>query len=192
MRQRERQPVQDQDKQALPHAPQSGRTSRDTAQNAREFGTNHPVSRTLLLLLAAVGALALASVPAAARGHSTARLHRLHVPPPPADTDTGDTHLASGVAVSETEWAVRTSRTELAAGEVTIRVYNIGMDDHDIAIADDAGKLLGQTGLKAGTDGTLKVTLAPGHYKLYCTLFGGTSESHETKGMLAFVDVKTR
>lgn len=149
-------------------------------------------TKTLLLLLTAAGALALASVPAAAQRRSAhARVHRLHVPPPPADTDTGDTTLASGVAVNETEWAVRTSRTELAAGEVTIRVYNVGMDDHDIAIADDSGKLLGQQGLKAGGNGTLKVTLAPGHYKIYCTLFGGTSESHEAKGMVTFVDVKT-
>ena len=150
------------------------------------------MSRTpLYLLLATAGVLASASAPAVAKEHATTRLHRLHVPPPPADTDTGDTRLASGLVVNETEWAVRTSRTELAAGEVTLRVYNVGMDDHDIAIADESGKLLGQQGLKASTDGTLKVTLVPGHYKIYCTLFGGTSESHEAKGMISFVDVKT-
>ena len=162
-------------------------------------------------LLAAVGLLALAGTPAAAPEHPVSthtttagsqpaaafagpfvrRRHRLTVPPPPLDTDTGDTSLATGLAVNETEWAVRTSRTELAAGEVTLRVYNTGMDDHDLAVADAGGNLLGQAGLKAGADGSIKVTLAPGRYKLYCTLFGGTSESHEVKGMVAYVDVKT-
>lgn len=122
-------------------------------------------------LVASVGVLA----PAA-----DARVHRLHRPPPP---------LQAATSVDEDEYLVRPSRTRLRSGPVRIGVVNRGMDDHDLAIADASGAVLGVVALAPGARGTLTPTLAPGRYKLYCSLFAGTPIAHEALGMFAFLDV---
>jgi plastocyanin len=121
--------------------------------------------------------LALAA-PASARRHR----HRVHRPPPPL-------RLWSSVGITEVEYAVTPSHLNLAAGPVRISIANRGMDDHDLTITTDAGTPVAYVYVPAAVDGapgraTLSRTLAPGRYRLYCSLF-----DHAARGMVAYVQV---
>jgi plastocyanin len=105
------------------------------------------------------------------------------VPPPPAVT------LPSSLAVDETEYSLRPSQIVLAAGPVKINVYNRGMDDHDLTVVDGNG-VAQQLPVKPGESGTLVIALRPGSYRLYCSLFAGTPESHDALGMHNTIDVR--
>ncbi|MGE0025893.1 MAG: hypothetical protein AB7O78_08325 [Thermoleophilia bacterium] len=123
-------------------------------------------------------ALLLAALVLAASAVAAPRLHRTKLPPAPP--------LPTSLGVDESEWKVVPSQRLVAAGTVTLRVYNRGEDDHDLAVVDAAGtkhSLL----LAPGTNGTLQVTLTPGVWKLYCSLFAGTADSHEDQGMAATI-----
>ena len=108
------------------------------------------------------------------------RKHRLHLPPP---------IQPARLTVDETEWSVRLSRTSVPAGSVRLRVYNRGMDDHDLVVVDHLG-VAHALALMQKESGTLDVMLGKGRYKLFCSLFAGTSFAHETLGMVAYLDVK--
>ena len=41
-----------------------------------------------------------------------------------------------------------------------------------------------------GQEGTLIVALKPGSYRLYCSLFEGTPQSHDALGMHAVIEVR--
>ncbi len=127
---------------------------------------------TLLALLV----LALAAAPGVA-GSAGERLHRLHVPPPPAKV------LPQSLAVDEFEWGMRGTQLEVKAGSVRIAVYNRGMDDHDLTLVDAHGKVH-SIPLAPGADAVLHADLAAGPVKLYCSLFAGTPDSHVDKGMV--------
>lgn len=133
---------------------------------------------TRTLVRAALALLCLSAI-AAATAVAAPRLHRTTLPPPVA--------LPRSLAVDEGEWLVRPSRNVVAAGDVTFRVYNRGMDDHDFSVVDAAGTLR-QVPLAPGADATLTVTLGPGRHRLYCSLFAGTPESHEALGMVGYID----
>jgi plastocyanin len=118
-------------------------------------------------LVAAV-VLVLAVVPVAA-----GRKRRLHLPTPP---------LAHSLSVDAIEWALRPSKVTVAAGPVRIHFYNRGEDAHNLTVVDGSGVahvLL----LQPGADGVITPSLAPGHYHFFCSLFAGTPQSHETRGM---------
>ena len=127
------------------------------------------------------GALICISLIAAASAVAAPRLHRTKLPPPPP--------LPTSFAVDEGEWVVRASKRVVAAGEVSIRVYNRGMDDHDLTLVDANGTLQ-QIFLAPGEQGSIRATLTPGVWKLYCSLFEGTPSSHEALGMVALVRAK--
>jgi hypothetical protein len=133
---------------------------------------------TLLALLV----LALAAAPGVA-GSAGGRLHRLHVPPPPARV------LPQSIALDEFEWGIRGTHLEIAAGQLRIHVYNRGMDDHDLAVVDAQG-VLHTVPLASGADAVLDVDVAAGPVKLFCSLFAGTPDSHEAKGMVFNVTAK--
>ena len=133
---------------------------------------------TLLALLV----LALAAAPGVA-GSAGERLHRLHVPPPPARV------LPQSIALDEFEWGIRGTHLEIAAGQLRIHVYNRGMDDHDLAVVDSQG-VLHTVPLASGADAVLDVDVAAGPVKLFCSLFAGTPDSHEAKGMVFNVTAK--
>jgi plastocyanin len=128
--------------------------------------------------LAAAG-LALAAAPLA----PVPRVHRLHVPPPIVAA------LPSSLAVDESEYTLRPSQILVAAGQVKINVYNRGMDDHDLTLVDGNG-VTQQVALHSGASSTLIVALKPGSYRLYCSLFEGTPESHDALGMHAVINVQ--
>ena len=91
--------------------------------------------------------------------------------------------------MDEGEWVVVPSKRVVAAGEVGIRVYNRGMDDHDLTLVDAAGTTR-QVFLAPGEQGSIRAILTPGVWKLYCSLFAGTPSSHEALGMVALVRAK--
>ena len=121
----------------------------------------------------AFGLLVLALLGAAST-LAAARVHRVRVPPPPP--------LPTATAVDETEWGIRASRRVLAAGDVRLRVYNRGEDDHDLVLVDGDG-VPHKLDLAPGESGTIRARLRPGRYRILCSLFAGTPESHEDKGM---------
>ena len=127
------------------------------------------------LAAALVGALVLATAPAAL---GAPRLHRTTLPPPTA--------LPTSLAVDEGEWLVRPSKRLVAAGEVVLRVYNRGMDDHDLTVVDATGQTK-RVYLAPTATGVLRVTLTPGTWRLYCSLFAGTPSAHEALGMVAYL-----
>jgi uncharacterized cupredoxin-like copper-binding protein len=147
------------------------------------------VSRTLRRRLAAAGALAAlaAGGVAAAAGPSALeflpRIHRQHVPPPAAPA------LPSSLAVDEAEYTLRPSQIVLAAGDVDFNVYNRGMDDHDMTLVDGNG-VQHQVAVHPGQSAQLIVALKPGTYRLFCSLFEGTPQSHDALGMHAEITVK--
>ena len=121
------------------------------------------------------------SLIAAASAVAAPRLHRTKLPPP--------LPLPTSLAVDEGEYVVVPSKKVVAAGPVTFRIYNRGMDDHDLTLVDAAGG--GHTlYLPPGESGSLQVTLPPGTWKLYCSLFAGTPSSHEALGMAAYVTAR--
>ncbi len=126
----------------------------------------------------ALALLAAALLPSG--GGAAERHHRLRLPEP---------ELPRALAVDETEWTVRPSRTLVAAGVVRLRVYNRGQDDHNLVLRD-AGGALQAVSLKPGEAGTISARLKRGTTTLYCGLFAGTAESHEAKGMVAQLRVR--
>jgi plastocyanin len=124
--------------------------------------------RVLLYLAAACASVLLLASPA------LSRRHRLHAVAPP---------LASSMAVDEQEWSITPSQTVVAAGAVTFRAYDRGMDAHNMALIGPNGRQLAQVSMQPGGSGTVTADLPPGHYQLVCTLYAGTPQSHEALGM---------
>jgi uncharacterized cupredoxin-like copper-binding protein len=82
---------------------------------------------------------------------------------------------ATTVPVSEAEFKITVTSTDLKAGEITFEVKNDGKIPHDLAIKGTADKT---KLIPAGGTAELKVTLKAGKYELYCTVPG-----HEAAGM---------
>jgi len=133
---------------------------------------------TLLALLL----LALAAAPGVA-GSTGERFHRLHLPPPPTSA------LPQSLAIDEFEYGIRGSHLEVAAGPLLIHVYNRGQDAHDLTLVNANGQVQ-SVPVASGADAVLKVNVASGPVQLYCSLFAGTPDSHEAKGMLFNLTVK--
>lgn len=128
-------------------------------------------------------AILLLGTLASALGWSTAgaeRRHRLKLP---------EAELPRSLTVDESEWALRPSKRLLAAGTVRVRVYNRGEDDHNLVLHERDGTPH-VVSLKPKEDGTITARLAPGSYKLVCSLFAGTPDSHELKGMTTTIRVR--
>ena len=104
------------------------------------------------------------------------RIHRLVLPPPEA--------LPNALSVDEDEWYVIPSKTVVASGPVTFRIFNRGEDDHDFAVVDSAGNLKAIE-LAPGANGEIVADLAPGVHKIWCTLPG-----HEALGMVAQIEAR--
>ena len=131
---------------------------------------------------ARIAAVLLAiSLLAAATAVAAPRVHRLRLPPPPP--------LPTSLAVDEDEWTVIPSKRVVAAGPVTLRVYNRGMDDHDVSLVDATGALH-RVYLTPGASTEVRATLTPGTWKIWCSLFEGTPESHELFGMVTTIEAR--
>jgi plastocyanin len=139
------------------------------------------------MIARAAGVSLLAAIAAATpSGHDTLRRHRLILPTPP---------LPHNLTVDEREWAVTPSESVVAAGKVTLQVYDRGEDAHNLTVQGPVtrsgdGKIRGVVSMKSGGSATIVAHLPPGTYKLYCSLFAGTPQSHEMLGMLAQITVR--
>jgi plastocyanin len=71
------------------------------------------------------------------------------------------------------------------AGSVTINFDNKQPLQHDVAVADSSGKVLGQTDLVSSGTANATVSLQPGTYTFYCTVPG-----HREAGMEGTLAVK--
>ena len=71
------------------------------------------------------------------------------------------------------------------AGNVTIDFDNKQPLQHDVAVADSSGKVLGQTDLVSSGTANATVDLQPGTYTFYCTVPG-----HKEAGMEGTLTVK--
>ena len=71
------------------------------------------------------------------------------------------------------------------AGNVTIDFDNKQPLQHDVAVADSSGKVLGQTDLVSSGTANATVDLQPGTYTFYCTVPG-----HREAGMQGTLTVK--
>jgi len=109
------------------------------------------------------------------------RVHRPRLPPPPP--------LPQAVAFDEREWSITASRNVVAAGKVRVRVDNRGEDDHDLVLIEKDGTVHREY-LEPGEGATFRADLAPGAYRVVCTLFAGTPESHEGRGMWTVIRAK--
>ena len=103
-----------------------------------------------------------------------------HRPPPPP--------LPRSIAVDETEYSIALSRPLVGAGEVTLNIYNRGVDDHDLALVDVDGSVQ-VVSVPSRETRTLVARLGVGQTKVYCSLFAGTPASHEDLGMSAVIGV---
>jgi plastocyanin len=135
---------------------------------------------------AAVAAAIAVIAAAAPTGGGALRRHRLTLPTPP---------LPHSLSVDENEWQVIPSERVVAAGTVIMQVYDRGQDAHNLTVqgpvtASGGGAIRGQVWLQSGGATTLVAKLAPGRYKLYCSMFAGTPQSHEAMGMLASITVR--
>jgi uncharacterized cupredoxin-like copper-binding protein len=90
---------------------------------------------------------------------------------------------AQTVAVTETDFKIALPSTTLKAGEVTFDVKNDSQDQHDLIVTGN-GVTAGTPRFDGGQSKTLKVTLKPGTYKLFCSVPG-----HEQLGMKLNVTV---
>ena len=139
------------------------------------------------MIVRAVGASLLVTVAAAApAGASALRRHRLLLPTPP---------LPRSLTVDESEYTVVPSERVVGSGTVTFRVYDRGQDEHNLTIqgpltSTGAGRLRGQVWMKSGGMATIVAKLPAGKYKLYCSMFAGTPQSHEMLGMNTVITVR--
>jgi uncharacterized cupredoxin-like copper-binding protein len=122
-------------------------------------------------------AVAFAVFPAGA----SSRRHRLHLPP---------VQLPRSLTVDEKEWAMQPSKTMVGAGTVRFQAHNRGQDDHNFVIIDGAGNAFGSVSLIPGGSAEVVAKLHPGTYRLFCSLFADTPESHDARGMHALLTVR--
>lgn len=146
------------------------------------------ISRALATLTAAVAAVALLAAVAVASPTSDGvlRTHRLIMPTPP---------LEHALSVDESEYQVVPSESVVAAGVVTFQAYDRGQDEHNLTVqgpvtSSGDGRIRGQVWMQSGGSATIVAKLQPGRYKLYCSMFMGTPQSHEMLGMLAYITVR--
>jgi hypothetical protein len=114
-------------------------------------------------------AAALAAAPAAVSGRPT---------PSPAR-----------VQVTADEFRLALSRVSIRRGPAVVELYNLGEDDHDLAlrrIVPGARTFRVPVVRPRGT-GELEARLVPGRYRLWCTL-----ADHRARGMQATLVVRRR
>jgi hypothetical protein len=96
---------------------------------------------------------------------------------------------ATAVGVGEREWRIALYRSHVPVGRVRFNVRNFGEDDHDLAVRNRHGKLVGVSPeIDPGATARLAVRLRrPGRYVVFCSL-----EGHEALGMRAVLRAKRR
>jgi uncharacterized cupredoxin-like copper-binding protein len=122
--------------------------------------------RWLVLATAAAVALLAAAVDIQARSPEPARLQ-----------------------VTAHEFALVLSRSGVKAGPVVVELFNLGEDDHDLALRRLAPRARTHRvrTVDPGHLREIEARLVPGRYRLWCTLPG-----HRARGMVATLVVRKR
>ena len=108
------------------------------------------------------------------------RKHRPHLPPP---------DLPSTMAIDEFEFFLKPSKRVVAAGKVTMRIYNRGEDDHNLVVVNRKGVEY-RIDIDSQESEVLEPVLTPGTYEVYCDLFAGTAQSDYDLGMVFELSVR--
>ncbi len=90
-----------------------------------------------------------------------AAVRRTTLPPPP--------HLPQATEIVETEYAIDLGRPRLGQGRVRLTVRNRGEDDHDLTLLTGT-RVLHTVFVAPGDTATFGLRLAPGRYRLICTI----------------------
>jgi hypothetical protein len=86
------------------------------------------------------------------------------------------------VILDDTPYSLTSSYNKLKAGPLEFVVFNAGEDDHDLTIDGVQGATVPAP--PDGEEQTLSVSLAPGTYRLYCSLL-----DHAGRGMQSTITV---
>src|SRR5882724_651564 len=130
------------------------------------------------VLLAGLTALAKAQYAEAAVNSDAYSSSTTPVPPAPRAS-------ASPVGVRLSEWKLELSQLTVPTGEVVITVTNGGTMPHGFEI-EGQGVEKEIEPIKVGATSTLRLTLPPGTYEVYCPIGSG---AHEEMGMIAHLEV---
>lgn len=104
------------------------------------------------------------------------------------DTDATPT---SDLDVTLAEWTIKYEGASASAGIVNLVVRNEGNVEHEIAIEDSAGKLIGEIEpFASGSTCEGAFELAAGDYTLLCEIVDEDGMSHAEHGMKAQLTVK--
>ena len=102
--------------------------------------------------------------------------------PAPSTTPPEPSPIPARLGVVAREWSLVLSRTTLPAGAAVVQLQNFGEDAHNLRVErlDGAGAALDVPLAESGEVQKASGTLAPGDYRIYCSLPG-----HEAQGMRA-------
>ena len=96
------------------------------------------------------------------------------------------TPSAKPIEVTLSEWKVELPSDTLKAGAITFRVTNEGNMNHAFYVLGE-GVAQGTKDIAARQSATLKVTLKPGAYEIYCPM---SDQSHKMAGMTRKIVVR--
>ncbi len=139
-----------------------------------------------VLAVAALSVVGLAACGSSSNDNSTTAAST-----PPATTPAAGGGAAGGTSTvnistpSGSDLAFDQKTATAKAGNVTIDFDNKQPLQHDVAVADSSGKVLGQTDLVSSGTANATVDLQPGTYTFYCTVPG-----HREAGMQGTLTVK--
>jgi phosphohistidine phosphatase SixA/plastocyanin len=102
-----------------------------------------------------------------------------------AMTPSTQSGAASSVGVRLSEWKLELSRLTVPTGEVEFTVTNSGTILHAFEV-EGQGLEKDLEPIKVGATSTLRLTLPPGTYELYCPIDDG---AHKKMGMIAHIEV---
>jgi plastocyanin len=139
-----------------------------------------------VLVVAALAVVGLAACGSSSNDNSTTAAAT-----PPATTPAAGGGGAGGTSTvdistpSGSDLAFDQKDVSAKAGNVTVDFDNKQSLQHDVAVADSSGKVIGQTDLVSSGTANATVDLQPGTYTFYCTVPG-----HKEAGMEGTLTVK--
>jgi plastocyanin len=138
-----------------------------------------------VLIVAALAVVGLAACGGSSNDNSTTAAST-----PASTTPAGGGAAGGGSTVdistpSGSDLAFDQKTVSAKAGNVTVDFDNKQPLQHDVAVADSSGKVLGQTDLVSSGTANATVDLQPGTYTFYCTVPG-----HREAGMQGTLTVK--
>ena len=139
-----------------------------------------------MLVVAALAVVGLAACGSSSNDNSTTAAAT-----PPATTPAAGGGAAGGASTVNistpggSTLAYDQKSVSAKAGSVTVNFDNKEALQHDVAIADSSGKVLGQTDLVSSGTANATVDVQPGTYTFYCTVPG-----HRQAGMEGTLTVK--